>query len=191
MRIIAGQYRGHPLTAPTGRTVRPTTDRVREALFSILGESVHGAAVLDLFCGSGALGLEALSRGAASAVFVDSSLRSLGALRRNIERLGVADVRVFRSRVNEVLGRLARDGEAFDLVFLDPPYRKNLAAETLARLGSGPLLRPGARVVAEHESDAAPTGSGPLVVADTRRYGDTALSFFHAPTETPDPTEAP
>ena len=191
MRIIAGQYRGHPLTAPAGRTVRPTTDRVREALFSILGESVRGAAVLDLFCGSGALGLEALSRGAASAVFVDSSLRSLGALRRNIERLGVGDVRVLRSRVNEVLGRLARDGETFDLVFLDPPYRKKMAAETLARLESGTLLRPGARVVAEHEVDATPTGSGSLAVADTRRYGDTALSFFHIPTETSDPTEAP
>jgi len=185
MRIIAGRYRGHPIAAPAGRTARPTTDRVREALFSILGSRVEDAAVLDLFAGSGALGLEALSRGAARAVFVDGSARALAALRRNIQRLDVRTARVLRGRVAEILPRLARDGEAFDLVFLDPPYGKGLAGETLARLGRGDLLRPGARLVAEHEANAAPPSGEGLTVQDTRRYGDTALSFYHVPMEAP------
>ena len=185
MRIIAGRYRGHPITAPAGRTVRPTTDRVREALFSILGATVEGATVLDLFAGSGALGLEALSRGAARAVFVEASLRSLEALRGNISRLGVDGVRVAKGRVEDTLPRLARDGETFDLVFLDPPYHKGLATETIERLDAGPLLRPGARVVAEHEVDGAPPERlpGGLIRDDVRRYGDTVLSFYRAPTE--------
>ncbi|MFH1529901.1 MAG: 16S rRNA (guanine(966)-N(2))-methyltransferase RsmD [Pseudomonadota bacterium] len=187
MRIIAGRYRGHPISAPAGRTVRPTTDRVREALFSILGASVEGAAVLDLFAGSGALGLEALSRGAARAVFVEASPRSLAVLHKNIERLGVEGVRVAKGRVEDTLPRLARDGETFDLVFLDPPYHKGLATETIERLGAGTLLRPGARVVAEHEADGPPPElpAGGLVRDDTRRYGDTALSFYRTPTEAP------
>jgi len=185
MRIIAGRYRGHPITAPAGRTARPTTDRVREALFSILGTSVEDAAVLDLFAGSGALGLEALSRGAARAVFVDGSPRALAALRRNIRRLDAGPVRVLRGRVTEVLPRLARDGEAFDLVFLDPPYGKGLAGETLSHLGRGDLLRPGARLVVEHEADAPPPSGEGLTAQDTRRYGDAALSFYHVPSEAP------
>ncbi len=141
--------------------------------------------VLDLFAGSGALGLEALSRGAARAVFVEASPRSLAALRKNIERLGADAVRVAKGRVEETLPRLAKDGETFDLVFLDPPYHKGLAAEIARRLGAGPLLRPGARVVAEHEADETPpeTLEGGLVRDDTRRYGDTALTFYRAPVE--------
>ena len=184
MRIIAGRYRGHPLVAPTGRTARPTTDRVREALFSILGASVQEAMVLDLFAGSGALGLEALSRGAARAVFVEASPRSLGALRKNIGTLGADPVRVAKGRVEDTLTRLARDGETFDLVFLDPPYHLGLAAEIVKRLSLGPLLRPGARVVSEHEVDApSPDLEGGLVLDDTRRYGDTALTFYRVPME--------
>lgn len=186
MRIIAGRYRGHPLTAPAGRTARPTTDRVREALFSILGASVEDAAVLDLFAGSGALGLEAMSRGAARAVFVDASPRALVALRKNCARLGAEPVRVLRGRVEESLPRLVKDGESFDLIFLDPPYRKGLASETLDRI-DGSLLRPGARVVAEHEAGATPpaVADGRLTAQDTRRYGDTVLTFYQALTEAP------
>lgn len=187
MRIIAGRYRGHPLTAPSGRTARPTTDRVREALFSILGPSVEDAAVLDLFAGSGALGLEALSRGAARAVFVESSPRSLVAIRKNIQRLGTEAVRVAKGRVEDTLPRLERDGEAFDLVFLDPPYAKGLVAEIIIRLAAGPLLRPGARIVAEHESKASPPEipGGRVQREDTRRYGDTTLTFYRVLTEAP------
>ncbi|MBM4371893.1 MAG: RsmD family RNA methyltransferase, partial [Deltaproteobacteria bacterium] len=122
MRVIAGIYRGHPITAPAGPAVRPTADRVREALFSILGSRTEGATVLDLFCGTGALGIEALSRGAARAVFVDGSPRSLAALRRNLDRLGIAGARVLHGRVEEALPRVEREGERFGLVFLDPPY---------------------------------------------------------------------
>jgi len=185
MRIIAGRYRGHPIAAPAGRTARPTTDRVREALFSILGASVEDAAVLDLFAGSGALGLEALSRGAARAVFVEASPRSLAALHKNINRLGTEAIRVARGRVEDTLGRLARNGETFDLVFLDPPYHKGLAAQIVQRLSAGPLLRPGARVVAEHEADAPPPKAleGGLIQDDMRRYGETVLTFYRAPTE--------
>ena len=186
MRIIAGRYRGHPLTAPAGRTARPTTDRVREALFSILGSSVEGASVLDLFAGSGALGLEAMSRGAARAVFVEASPKALASLRKNCARLGADPVRVVRGRVEESLPRLVKDGESFDLVFLDPPYRKGLAKKTLDRLDDR-LLRPGARVIAEHEAEISPpaVADGRLSAQDTRRYGDTVLTFYQALTEAP------
>ncbi len=187
MRIIAGRYRGHPLTAPSGLTARPTTDRVREALFSILGPSVEDAAVLDLFAGSGALGLEALSRGAARAVFVESSPRSLVALRKNIQRLDADAVRIAKGRVEDTLGRLAKDGETFDLIFMDPPYAKGLVEAVVTRLADGALLRPGARIVAEHETGAttpeAPGGG--LVRDDSRRYGDTTLTFYRVLTEAP------
>jgi 16S rRNA (guanine966-N2)-methyltransferase len=172
VRVVAGAYGGRRLAAPDGSATRPTSDRVREALFSVLGTSVQGARVLDLFAGSGALGIEALSRGAASAVFVDRAPRAIGAVRANLAALGIdADVRRIEARA--WLRTASARSEAYDLVFLDPPYRR--AAELGRELSEGlaAVLAPGARVVTE--SDRRDPLELDLPVADERRYGDTVI----------------
>ena len=175
--MIAGTYGGRTLAAPAGRATRPTSDRVREALFSILGERVRGARVLDLFAGSGALGLEALSRGAAEATFVDAAPEAVRAVRTNLARLGVdADVR--RADARAFLRSASAAARHYDLVFLDPPYR--LAAQLGRDLSAAlpAVLAPGAVVVAESDRRAPLALELPL--RDERRYGDTLLRL-HGP----------
>ena len=177
MRIVAGLYGGRRLTAPPGSETRPTSDRVREALFSVLGASVQDARVLDLYAGSGALGLEALSRGARSAVFVDRSRKAITAIRANLDALGVdAEVRPIEARA--ALRAASARHEAYDLVFLDPPYRR--AAELGRELSEGvtAVLAPGARVITE--SDRRTPLQLDLPLADERRYGDTVIRI-HEP----------
>jgi len=177
MRVVAGVYGGRRLTAPPGTETRPTSDRVREALFSVLGPSVHDARVLDLFAGSGALGIEALSRGAATAVFVDRSRRAIDAIRANLDALDIeADVRPLEARA--ALRAASARREAYDLVFLDPPYRR--AAELGRELSEGlaAVLAPGARVITE--SDRRVPLELDLPLADERRYGDTVIRI-HEP----------
>ena len=172
MRIVAGRWGGRRLTAPRGDAVRPTADRVREALFSILGDAVPGARVLDLFAGSGALGLEALSRGAASATFVDSSAAALAALRANLDALG-AEAEVRRADALRFLRGAPGEARHYDLVLLDPPYR---LAERLGRELSEalpPVLAPSALVVSESDRRAPLPLDLPL--RDERRYGDTLI----------------
>jgi 16S rRNA (guanine966-N2)-methyltransferase len=178
MRVISGRLRGRTLVAPRGAGTRPTSDRVREAVFSILGP-LDGLRVLDLFAGSGAMAIEALSRGAAEATLVDSSPRSMAAIRRNLDGLGL-DATVSQQRVGAFLERARRAGRQYDLVFVDPPYRR--ARDLSERLSAGlaPVLAPGARVVAE--SDRREPLELDLVPADRRRYGDTLILIFHVPT---------
>jgi 16S rRNA (guanine(966)-N(2))-methyltransferase RsmD len=177
MRVIAGQWRGRPLKAPPGAATRPTSDRVREALFSILAARVPAARVLDLFAGSGALGLEALSRGAASATFVDAAPAAINAITANLEALGAAaDVR--KADALRFLAAARQDGAQYDLIFLDPPYRH---AERLAPALSEALpavLAPGAVAVAESDRRAPLALDLPL--HDERRYGDTLIRI-HGP----------
>jgi 16S rRNA (guanine(966)-N(2))-methyltransferase RsmD len=177
MRVVAGRFGGRRLRAPAGRATRPTSDRVREALFSILGERVVAAQVLDLFAGSGALGLEALSRGAAAATFVDSAPAAIRAVGDNLEALETgAEVR--RQDALRFLDDAARAGRHYDLVFLDPPYR---LAERLGRPLSDALpavLAPSAVVVAE--SDRRAPLALTLRLHDERRYGDTLIRL-HGP----------
>jgi 16S rRNA (guanine966-N2)-methyltransferase len=176
MRVIAGTHGGRELTAPKGRATRPTSDRVREALFSILGD-VSDLMVLDLFAGSGALGIEALSRGAAQATLVDSGRAAVTAMRRNLEVLGL-DAEVVAQPAARFLGAALRDGRQYDLVFLDPPYRH---ASTLGReLSSAlmPILAVNARVVAESDR-RSPLGLE-LTLLDERRYGDTLIQIHAA-----------
>jgi 16S rRNA (guanine966-N2)-methyltransferase len=177
MRVIAGNWGGRRLQAPRGDATRPTSDRVREALFSVLGARVEGARVLDLFAGSGALGLEALSRGAAEATFVDSAPAAIRAVRANLEALGgVAEVR--RADARRYLGSASAAARQYDLVFLDPPYRLagRLGSELTAALPA--VLAPGAAVVAESDR-RAPLDLG-LPLEDERRYGDTLIRI-HGP----------
>lgn len=187
MRIIAGALGGRRLVAPRDRGTRPTADRVKEALFSILGD-VSGLAVLDLYAGSGALGIEALSRGAARAVFVESAHDAEEAIRKNVAACGVGDrSRVVRSAVERARKSLEKDAP-FDLVFADPPYLKAAeAAPIVASLARD--VAPTALIVLEHASrddlDLALTKAR-LEVNDRRTYGDTALSLLrHAPSVTP------
>jgi 16S rRNA (guanine966-N2)-methyltransferase len=171
MRIVAGQARGRRLVSPSGTEVRPTGDRVREAVFNALGSLgvVHGARVLDLFAGSGALGIEALSRGAAHTTFVDSSRASLDAVRRNLVTCGLEDrATVVRA---QALGWLRSDADEFDLVLLDPPYAYDAWHELLAAVPAAAVL------VIESDRDVDVDVGGGREVMRHRRYGSTVVSI--------------
>jgi 16S rRNA (guanine966-N2)-methyltransferase len=173
VRIVAGTRKGARIYAPRGRDTRPTSDRVREAIFAILG-SVEGARVLDLFAGSGALGLEALSRGAAGVVFVESDPTAVKTIERNLEKLGL-DGKIVRSGAER---HLARTDERYDIVFVDPPYEmveslRMPLAEHLPR-----VLVEGGCVV--YETAAGVNPELPLPVRSTRRHGSTQLTVFDA-----------
>ena len=171
MRIIGGAFRGRTIVVPKDARVRPTGDRVREAWMSILQASLPGARVLDLFAGSGALGLEALSRGATSAAFVDLNPPSLAAIAANIAALGLEE-RTTVHRGDALRFAEQVEPDAFDVAFADPPYSRDDAVQLVALF----RRRPFARILAlEHAAKLEPGGD------DTRRYGDTALTFCHAP----------
>lgn len=178
MRLTGGLNGGRRLIAPRGRQTRPTAAKVREAIFNILGPPPVGS-VLDLYAGTGALGLEALSRGAAAAVFVEREHAPLQALRRNIKELGLESrATVLGSDVRTGLRRLAGLGARFSWVFLDPPYIKETEG-VLAELSGNDLLEPCAVVILEHDRRNRPPDSvGHLFLTDRRQYGDTELSFF-------------
>lgn len=181
MRVIAGTLRGRPLRAPTGMDTRPTTDRVRESLFSVLGD-VHGARVLDLFAGTGALAIEAISRGAAHAVCVESARHCVPVLRANVASLAIeSSVVIIARKVGECARSLAAHAP-FDLVFADPPWAMvpsgELGRELRAVFVETAFFAADCRFVVEHAArDAAPTIDG-LVAGETRRWGDTAVTFF-------------
>ena len=171
MRIIAGEWGGRTIKAPKGSDVRPTSDRAREAWMSIVHPVLPGARVLDLFAGTGALGLEALSRGAAFADFVEQASRSITSLNENITALGAADrTMVHRADALAFVAKLNRAGTRYDLAFADPPYHKDLAV-AVADLW---LAAPFATIFGvEHEATTALPEGG-----DTRRYGDTAITIY-------------
>jgi 16S rRNA (guanine966-N2)-methyltransferase len=179
VRIVAGRFRGRRLLVPAGEGTRPTGDRVRESLFSILGP-LHDLRVLDLFAGTGALGLEALSRGAAHATFVERDRKALAALDVNVAAcgLGADEATIVRADHRRALRDAAARGEAYDLVLLDPPYRDGPRLAPELDAGLRPLLRPGARVVTE--SDRRTPLALDLGDADERRYGDTLIRI-HRP----------
>ncbi len=180
MRIIGGRFKGRALRAPSSRDIRPTADRLRESLFNILahahGDPVPGARVIDLFAGTGAVGLEALSRGAVHALFVEQGSEARALIRENVERLGVAGLsRIFRRDATR-LGGIAV--EPFGLAFLDPPYGKHLATEALVSLRDGGWLVPDALCVVEdtHSVDLTPPHG--FVEVDRRTTGDSQLTFL-------------
>lgn len=173
MRVVAGEFKGRRLHAPRGARTRPTADRVREALFSMLGD-VSGARVLDLYAGSGALGIEALSRGAESAVFVERDRRALAALRRNLEAVG-AEAEV---RQQDVAGFLAHPEGTFDLVLCDPPYDDAPRVAVALSDALPAMLTEDARIVTESDKRNPLVLSQPLLVE--RTYGDTRIAIHTA-----------
>jgi 16S rRNA (guanine966-N2)-methyltransferase len=184
MRVIAGDAKGRRLTGIRSSAIRPTSDRVREALFSALGDAVPGARVLDLYAGSGALGIEALSRGAATAVFVDSDREAAGAIRANLALTRMDDrATVVRSAVGGFLA--GRRHGPFDLVLIDPPYVQGAPVGDLQALVAGGLLAAGAWVVLETTGPDAPLPIEGLELVSLRRYGDTTLVFLRPPGEKP------
>jgi 16S rRNA (guanine966-N2)-methyltransferase len=182
MRIVGGRLRGRVIAPPSsGAAIRPTADRLREALFNVLvhayGDPVTGARVLDLFAGTGALGLEALSRGAAFTLFVDQAADARALIRANVQDLGLAGVaRIFR-RDAAALGA-AHPIEPFTLAFIDPPYGRQLAERALAAARAGGWLAPGAIIVVEEAADSGFSAPEGFEEIERRRYDDTMLAFL-------------
>lgn len=184
MRIVGGAFRGRALVAPEGQGTRPTSDRARQAVFNVLehaawSEPMDGARVLDLYAGSGALGFEAVSRGAGFCLFVEIDDGARGAIRENAEAFGLfGRTRVHRRSATDLGVRPGSAGEAFDLAFLDPPYRQGLGEQTLARLVEGDWLKPGAVVVFERGSDEPEIDTPGFERLDTRDYGAARVVFL-------------
>jgi 16S rRNA (guanine966-N2)-methyltransferase len=185
MRIVGGEFRGRALATPSSRDIRPSSDRLREAVFDILihrySDRIAGARVLDLFAGTGAFGLEAVSRGAAFALFVDESVAARGLIRRNIEALGLTGrTRIFRRDATRLGG--AGTVSPFDLAFVDPPYGKSLGEKALAAAKAGGWLKPGAICVLEESEKAAVGAIGHFDELEQRAIGDSQLVFLRAST---------
>ncbi len=182
MRIVAGQFRGATIAAPKDKSVRPTSDRVRESIFNILAHGIEDfalddARVLDLFAGTGALGLEALSRGARYCLFIDNSVDARALQRRNIEALDLTGVTKVWRRDAGALGPL-RGQDPFDCVFLDPPYGKGLGEKALAEALEGGWFAPGAVIVFEESETAEIALPDAFKLLDQRTYGDTQVMFL-------------
>jgi len=179
LRIISGKWKGKRLFSVKGLNLRPTSDRVKEAIFDILQDHIAGQQVLDLFAGTGALGIEALSRGARRAVFVEESARSLTALRKNIAGCKVKDqAQVLAREVMAGIKILKAQGESFQLIFLDPPYEKGLAYKTLKALATSSVVSPDTLIIAEHAPNEEVMAIPHLQRVDARKYGGTLVSFF-------------
>jgi 16S rRNA (guanine966-N2)-methyltransferase len=181
MRIIAGKYRSRTLRSLKGQMLRPTSDRLRETLFNILGPAVGGATFVDLYAGTGAVGIEALSRDARHAIFVEQHAPAVALIRRNLESLGIgAEAEIFGMDVARAIERLGARRVHAQFVFLDPPYAANIEYESaLEALGESPLVAPDGRVIVEHlRKRELPERSGDLQLARVVEQGDAALSFY-------------
>ena len=184
MRITSGRLRGKPLRAPEGRATRPTSDRARQAVFNILEHApwspgLKDARVIDLFAGTGALGLEALSRGAAFCLFVETDEAARGAIRENVEALDLfGRTRIHRRDANDLGARPGSGAEAFDLAVIDPPYGRGLGERALAALGGGGWLKPGAVCLLERGPGEPALAVGGFTLLDQRTYGVAEVSFL-------------
>lgn len=187
MRIVAGSLKGRAIATPEGMGTRPTSDRARQAIFNVLehapwSEGLNEARVLDLYAGSGALGFEALSRGAAFCLFVETDDGARGAIRENMDAYGLfGRCRVHRRSATDLGPRPGSAGEAFTLAFLDPPYRQGLGEQTLEKLIEGGWLAPGALVIFERGVEESQFASHPYDVLDVRDYGAARVTFLRAP----------
>jgi 16S rRNA (guanine966-N2)-methyltransferase len=180
LRVISGSAKGHKLKTITGRTTRPTSDRVKESLFNIIAGYLDSAAVLDVFAGTGSLGIEALSRGAEKAVFFDKSTECCDLIKENLAHTKLAEkAEVYATDFVAGIERMYSQGRKFDLILLDPPYNKNFIQDTLKILKNNDIIRDDGIIVAEHSlSDSLPDVSGRLEAIDSRKYGDTVLTIY-------------
>jgi len=180
MRIISGTSRGRKLVTPRNQSLRPTSDRVKESIFNVLQDRVEGRIVLDLFAGTGNLGIEALSRGAKRAVFVEKGRQALRLIQKNLAQLGLEGrSEILPKDVSRAIGVLKQRGECFDLILMDPPYQKGLIQSTLTKLSSHPIYHKSSILVIEHNRrEPIPHGAGGWDVTRQRRIGDTVVSFL-------------
>ena len=183
MRVVAGSARRTNLVAPKGLDTRPTGDMAKENLFNILSETIRGTRFLDLFCGSGAIGLEALSRGAKEAIFVEHAKPAIAATMQNLQKTGLtANAQILEMPVAKAIEKLATSGHKFDIIFMDPPYDTSLLVETLAQLDTCNILAEMGMIVAETDSGLYEQAQiiipPPLELIDTRFYGRTCFLFF-------------
>jgi 16S rRNA (guanine966-N2)-methyltransferase len=180
LRIIGGELKGRKLVAVRGANTRPTADRIREAIFNILNMRVRGTMVLDLFAGTGALGIEALSRGAQYACFLDVAKGPLSALKRNLAACGLENrAKIIHWDVLKNLNCIRSIRPLFNLVFMDPPYHKNMIAPALINLQNCRCLQSSAGVVVEHSQlEPIAGGDSAFKITDQRRYGKTLVSFL-------------
>jgi 16S rRNA (guanine(966)-N(2))-methyltransferase RsmD len=180
MRIISGTSKGRRLATPKSQVIRPTSDRVKESIFNMLGEEVEGKLVLDLFAGTGNLGIEALSRGAKKAFFVEKGRQALRLIQRNLSHVGVRErSEILPKDVNRAIGILKQRGESFDLILMDPPYEKGLIQRTLLKLQSHMIYHKDSIVVIEHNRrEPIPEIVGGWTLIRQRRMGDTMISFL-------------
>ncbi len=178
MRVIAGIAKGRKLLAPKSHNIRPALDKVKAAIFNILF-NVEGLTVMDLFAGTGAVGIEALSRGAAHATFVDNSVEGVTLIRKNLEHCGFKDNSlVFPRSVDVAIEYFAKHGQKFELIFVDPPYLKDLVNQTLIKIAEANILSEGGRIVVEHHPKEPVLEAFGLALTDTRKYGQTRVSFL-------------
>lgn len=180
MRVISGKAKGRKLLSSKGLNTRPTADKVKESIFNILPHDFKDKEVLDLFAGTGNLGIEALSRGALNAVFIESSRYVLPVLEKNLKKCGFTDIsQIIGTTVDNGIKILERRGNRFDLIFLDPPYRMGILKDTLVKISRSDILKDNALVIAEHASSEIIEGDiEKLILTDQRRYGTTLISFF-------------
>ncbi|MDI7259628.1 MAG: 16S rRNA (guanine(966)-N(2))-methyltransferase RsmD [Thermodesulfobacteriota bacterium] len=182
MRVISGASKGRRLVTPKSYSLRPTSDRVKESIFNILGDEVEGKVVLDLFAGTGNLGIEALSRGAEKAIFVERGREAIRIIHRNLLQCGFMEQsEIIPKEVNRAIGILERRGEAFDLIFMDPPYEKGLIRKTLFKLSLCRIYHNGSVLVIEHSPrESLPKKMEEWDLIRQKKMGDTMVSFFQA-----------
>ena len=182
MRVVAGQAKGCRLKTPSGERIRPTADRVKEALFEIIGERIRDARVLDLFAGTGNLGIEALSRGAGSVLFIDADRSAVRLIGQNLDRTHLGDrAETWKTDARSAIARLKRTESRFEIVLLDPPYGYGQTKSILRRLHREKLLSPRGLMVIEHDRRTdLPERIDSLERRDQRRFGDTMISFYEA-----------
>jgi 16S rRNA (guanine(966)-N(2))-methyltransferase RsmD len=181
MKIIGGEFKGRHIDMPKGVNIRPTSDKVREALFSIIGGRIRGAGFLELFAGSGAIGIEAISRGAGKTVFVDINNRCTGAIKKNIDSLSLdrSRIDIFKNDAIKAIKKLSDSKIRFDIVFLDPPYHSGLLRKCLLYLSNYVILNDSYLVICEHfKKEAMPQDAGSLKRRREAKYGDTVLTFY-------------
>lgn len=180
MRVISGKARGLKLNAPKNDDVRPTTDRVKESLFNMINSYMMESEILDLFAGTGSLGIECLSRGADRCVFVDSSKESIGIIKANIKKARVeAESTVLNSDFKSAIKSLSLKNQSFDVIFMDPPYYKNMFSEALSGVDQYNLLKEEGIIIVEHDTkDEFPDSIGRLYKSKDKKYGNTTITFY-------------